>query len=43
MVDLEIRVEDKQISEPSTWRYESKEVMIKEREKKLEDQRKKEE
>lgn len=36
MVDLEIRLEDKKLNEPSTWRFESKEVMLKQRQKKLE-------
>lgn len=42
MVELGIRLEDKQIGEPSVWKYESKEVLLREREKKKEDLLKKE-
>jgi hypothetical protein len=31
LVDLNIRLEDKKIGEPSIWKYESKEILIKER------------
>lgn len=37
MVDLNVRIEDKKIGDPSIWKYEAKEVLIKEREKKIED------
>lgn len=43
MVDLNVRIEDKKIGDPSTWKYEKKEVLEKEREKKIEDKLKKEE
>ena len=42
MVDLNIRIEDKKMGEPSTWKHEDREVLIKEREKKIEDKLKKE-
>ena len=42
MVELGIRLEDRNIGEPSVWKYEAKEVLIKEREKKEEEKRKKE-
>ena len=31
MVDLGIRLEDKKVGDPSTWKYEKKEVLINER------------
>jgi cysteinyl-tRNA synthetase len=43
MVDLNVRIEDKKIGDPSTWKYENKEILVKEREKKIEDKLKKEE
>lgn len=42
MVDLNVRIEDKKIGDPSTWKYEAKEILVKEREKKIEDKLKKE-
>lgn len=36
MVDLNVRIEDKKFGEPSTWKYEAKEILVKEREKKIE-------
>jgi hypothetical protein len=42
MVDLNVRIEDKKIGEPSSWKYENKEILVKEREKKIEDKLKKE-
>ena len=42
MIELGIRLEDKQIGEPSIWKYESKQILIREREKKEEEKRKKE-
>jgi len=32
MVDLSIRLEDKKVGEASTWKFEPKEILIKERE-----------
>ena len=43
MVDLNVRIEDKKIGDPSTWKYEAKQILVKEREKKIEDKLKKEE
>lgn len=31
MVDLNIRLEDKNIGEPAVWKHESKEVLLRER------------
>ncbi len=42
LVDLNIRLEDKKIGEPSIWKYESKEVLIKEREDKIQEKLKRE-
>lgn len=31
MVDLNVRIQDKKVGEPSTWQFENKEILIKER------------
>jgi len=31
MVDLGVRLEDKKMGEPSVWKFESKEILVKER------------
>ena len=31
MIELGIRLEDKKMGEPSVWKYEAKEILIKER------------
>lgn len=41
LVDLNIRLVDKKIGEPALWQYEAKEVLIKERDAKLQDKLKK--
>jgi len=42
MVDLGVRLEDKKVGEPSVWKFEAKEILVKEREDKEEAKRKKE-
>lgn len=41
MVDLGVRLEDKKVGEPSVWKFEAKEILLKEREEKEEAKRKK--